>query len=192
MELDLAGKIAFVRGIDGVWGGAVANRLAACGAHVEGNGQMADLRLDRGQLDILVNAHESLVNPETAAPLSAVQDTMDACEEAAEAMGQGRIVNLGSIFGLVPARGAGDAAGASAALFARTRALALALAPRRILVNAVAILHGVHRHTPLGRAAEPKEVANAVLFLLAAESSYLVGEILRVDGGWSSGYAREF
>lgn len=42
------------------------------------------------------------------------------------------------------------------------------------------------RRTPLRRLGEPEEIAEAALFLSSAEASYIVGETLRVDGGWVS------
>jgi len=37
---------------------------------------------------------------------------------------------------------------------------------------------------PMGRVGQPKEIANAVVWLLSKESSFVTGAILNVDGGW--------
>jgi NAD(P)-dependent dehydrogenase (short-subunit alcohol dehydrogenase family) len=39
-------------------------------------------------------------------------------------------------------------------------------------------------HIPLKRIGQPRDVANAVLFLASAEADYITGTILYVDGGW--------
>lgn len=92
---------------------------------------------------------------------------------------------------------------AAAALEQMTRSMALALAPERIRVNAVAfgsvmsaslkssmIEHSewredIRSHTPLGRIAGPGELADAVQFLAADSSGFMTGEVMTVDGGRS-------
>jgi 7-alpha-hydroxysteroid dehydrogenase len=89
----------------------------------------------------------------------------------------------------------------TAALDQMTRSLAVALAPHRIRVNAVAFgsvmsnsLKGVLKdhseyrsdiedHTPLGRIAAPRELAEAVHYLASDGSGFMTGQIMTVDGG---------
>lgn len=126
----------------------------------------------------------------------------------------GRIINIASVLGLVPARLQCAFVAAKAGVVNLTRAMALELAPHGILTNAIApgsILTDATRqlfygedgtfrssvqqmlaHVPLGRPGTPEEVAHAALFLAAPESSYVNGHVLTVDGGWTAGYLREF
>ncbi|RXV64043.1 oxidoreductase [Roseovarius sp. A46] len=89
----------------------------------------------------------------------------------------------------------------SAALDQMTRSLAVALAPHRIRVNAVAFgsvmsaslkdtlrEHGAYRediedHTPLGRIASATELAEAVQYLASNGSGFMTGQIMTMDGG---------
>jgi 3-oxoacyl-[acyl-carrier protein] reductase len=136
-----------------------------------------------------------------------------ACAMRAAGTG-GRIVNIASVLGLVPARLQCAFVAAKAGVVNLTRAMALELAPYGILTNAIApgsILTDATRklfygddgtfrasvqqmlaHVPLGRPGTPEEVAHAALFLAAPESSYVNGHVLTVDGGWTAGYLREF
>jgi NAD(P)-dependent dehydrogenase (short-subunit alcohol dehydrogenase family) len=118
--------------------------------------------------------------------------------------GEGAIVGTCSIggFGGHPQRTAYNAA--KGGLRVMTEVLATEWAARGVRVNAVApavtrteILTGVlesgsgrikadefAERTPLGRIAESGEIADSVLFLSSALSSYVTGEVLAVDGGW--------
>lgn len=115
----------------------------------------------------------------------------------------GSIVNLSSIAARSTRPELMGYSIASAALEQMTRSMALALAPERIRVNAVAfgsvmsaslkssvVEHSEWRediksHTPLGRIAGPAELTDAVQFLAADGSGFMTGEIITVDGGRS-------
>ena len=133
---------------------------------------------------------------------------------AMKAQKSGRVINIASVLGLVPARLQSSYIAAKAGVVNLTKAMALELAPHGILVNAVAPgstqtkgwekwihdagsealdLHTkLMSHIPLGRPGTTQEMANAVLFLAAPESSYITGHVLTVDGGWTAGFSRDF
>ena len=116
---------------------------------------------------------------------------------------RGAIVNIGSIAssGGIPGRNAYCAA--KAGVLGMTRALATEWARQGIRVNAVApgyvatalVAHladqgainasAIAQRTPLGRMAEPSEIAETIFFLASPAASYVTGATLAVDGGWS-------
>lgn len=118
--------------------------------------------------------------------------------------GRGAIVNLGSIASLtgLPTRNAYSAA--KAGLLGMTRAMASEWARSGIRVNAVAPgyvrtalvnelerngaidAQGIAHRTPLGRMAEPAEIAEVIAFLASSKASYITGAVLPVDGGWTA------
>ncbi|MGH6953766.1 MAG: SDR family NAD(P)-dependent oxidoreductase [Alphaproteobacteria bacterium] len=111
----------------------------------------------------------------------------------------GKIINVSSINAMI-----GDAidshyTGAKAAILGLTKAWAKELAPWGICVNAVAPGHVITRATlgrgwarirevsetriPMGRYAEPREIAPAVVFLASPQSDFITGQVLSPNGG---------
>jgi len=149
-----------------------------------------------------------------AVDLTGVFEVSRAAARRMIAQKSGRIINIASIAGLVPLRLQCAFVAAKAGVVNLTRAMALELGPHGILVNGIApgstLTEGTRRlfygedglfrqsvqrmldHVPLGRPAEPEEIAVAALFLADPENSYMNGHILTVDGGWTAGYARDF
>ena len=52
-----------------------------------------------------------------------------------------------------------------------------------LIVQVEKMLDSMKSHTPLGRLGDPRDIANAYLFLASEEASFITGEVLRVDGG---------
>jgi len=117
---------------------------------------------------------------------------------------RGTIVNLGSVSGLIGWGGSSIYCASKGAVMALTRALATELAPHNIRVNAVApgsvdtpmVQNNLARLAepeeamrrtaalhPLGRTAQPEEVARAIVYLASPASSFTTGAVLTVDGG---------
>jgi len=107
----------------------------------------------------------------------------------------GRIINIVSTSGQSGVAGQTNYSAAKAGLIGATRSLALEVAKRNILVNAVSPgfietdmtaglpLDRVLPMIPLGRMGKPEEVAEVVGFLASGKASYITGQVFSVNGG---------
>lgn len=110
----------------------------------------------------------------------------------------GRIVNLSSVVGLAGNPGQTSYAASKAGIVGFSKSLARELASRGVTVNVVApgyvetdmtdelpdrAREAMEGQVPLGRPAQPEDVAQAVLFLASGAAGYITGHVLHVDGG---------
>lgn len=167
-----------------------------------------------GQLDVLVNAAGSIVrgDPLSLAPMDwdnvfminarAAYFLCQAVGRQMLAQGGGTITNIASLSGEITTGASAVYSASKAALVQLTRVLAVQWAPS-IRVNAVGPgyvrtqlnsdwLDAPENHqfvvnrTPLGRVGETREVADLVVFLASPAASYISGQHMLVDGGWSA------
>jgi 2-deoxy-D-gluconate 3-dehydrogenase len=168
-----------------------------------------------GRIDILVNnAGWTGTGPALDVTEEEYDKTMDAsvksvffaCQAAARVMipqGRGKIINMGSNFGVIAFSGRAVYAGAKSAVHHLSRALSLEWAKSGVLVNVVApcITETESRKNilerpgykewatttmiPAGRWNQPEDLVGAVLFLSSHLSDMVVGHVLMVDGGWT-------
>ena len=164
-----------------------------------------------GQLDILVNNAGIFPFVEfgkmTEADWDKVLDvnlkSIFLCSQAAAAtmVDGGRIINISSIASFVGFAGLVHYCASKGGITAMIRALALELAPRKITVNAVApgaidtpgaskvSTKEIQKQTiamiPLTRMGTPEDIGWAVAFLASDQASYITGQTIVVDGGWT-------
>jgi NAD(P)-dependent dehydrogenase (short-subunit alcohol dehydrogenase family) len=117
-----------------------------------------------------------------------------------KSQGWGRIINVSSIYGLIGGKGEVAYSTAKAGLLGLTKSVAKEAGKHGVTVNAV--LPGLTRtptienfmaqqfkeaiiaDTPLGRMAEPEEVAKVIAFLASDDASFITSTCLPVSGGW--------
>jgi len=169
------------------------------------------------QLDVLVNnAGVAVFSPFEERTQEELDEVMDVnikgtilcskvCAESMAARG-GAIINIGSIYGVVPADKTmyGDSGRNSSEIYGATKAgvihltkyFAAYLADKQITVNAVSpggifnhqkdfFVQNYVRKTPAGRMANTDDIASVVLFLASPEARYITGQNLTVDGGFT-------
>lgn len=110
----------------------------------------------------------------------------------------GRIINISSVSGIMGNAGQANYSAAKAGLLGFTKTLAKELACRSITVNAIApgfiatnmtdslpenVVEQAQKIIPLKRFGDPVEVANTAVFLASDDSSYITGQVIKVDGG---------
>ncbi|MDJ0805497.1 MAG: 3-oxoacyl-ACP reductase FabG [Gammaproteobacteria bacterium] len=115
---------------------------------------------------------------------------------------KGRIINISSVVGVTGNPGQTNYAAAKAGIFGFTRSMAREVGSRGITVNAVAPgfidtdmtrelpeaqRKALIENIPLQKLGEPKDIANAVVFLAAESGRYITGETLHVNGGMYMG-----
>lgn len=177
------------------------------------------------RVDFLVNAHRQIllsdplgIEPDSMEDLlssnlmtslrlsQAVARRMIAQSQTTEGAGDGACGSIINISSIAARRAQPELMAYSvtcAALDQMTRSMAVALAPKRVRVNAIAIgsvmsaslresLKGqtemrqeITRHTPIGRIAAPGELAEAVQFLASDAAGFITGQVLTIDGGRS-------
>ena len=112
----------------------------------------------------------------------------------------GKIVNISSMWGTVGASMESLYSASKGAINALTLSLAKELGPSNITVNAICpglidtkmnknlskeTINTIAEETPLGRIGKPKDVANLVEFLISEKASFITGQIITVDGGFT-------
>jgi len=168
-----------------------------------------------GRIDVLVNNAGTSAREPTGQVTEQVWDRMfatnarglffltQAVGRAMVARGAGAVVNIGSVAQVVGRREMVAYAASKGAVAQITRTLALEWARSGVRVNCVApgyvrtplvepvfqredLISEILRRTPLGRVAEPHEIAGPVLFLASDLASYVTGQTVFVDGGWTA------
>lgn len=164
-----------------------------------------------GTIEVLINnagiSKSGLLTDMTPEEWSLVQSTnTDGAFYAAKAvlpdmisLQRGRIINVSSVWGVVGASCEAAYSASKAAVIGLTRAMAKEYASGGITVNAIAPgvintdmnkvytpaeMDEIIASIPLGRMAEPREVAQLMSFLASESAGYITGQVIGIDGGF--------
>lgn len=169
-----------------------------------------DLVQQWGRLDVLVNnagitkdtllmrMSESQWDDVIRTNLTSVFNYCKAASKPMMKQREGSIINISSVVGITGNAGQSNYAASKAGMIGFSKSLAKELASRNIRVNVVApgyiltdmtgglpesVIEKINAETPMGRSGTADEVAAAVVFLASSASSFITGEVLKVDGG---------
>ncbi|MDY6775729.1 MAG: SDR family oxidoreductase [Halobacteria archaeon] len=116
---------------------------------------------------------------------------------------EGCIINIASVYGVVGGAESAAYCASKGGVVNLTREMAVDYAPENVRVNSISpgavetpmtedkledeeFYNQITRETPLGRIAQPEEIAGAAAFLASEDASYVTGANIPVDGGWTS------
>lgn len=190
---------------------AVDDRVAAvldAHGHLDVMCNVAGTMVDSSILDVTEEQLDHII----AVNLKGVLYGCQAAGRAMVAQGSGSIVNMASTAVLTPAPGIGPYAMTKAGVVQLTRIMATEVGPKGVRVNAVApgfvvtrltsrywtrpdgsedealksqVTEPMRRHTPLRRLAEPRDIAECVLYLASDAAGFMTGQLLGPNGGVS-------
>lgn len=188
----------------------------------EGRKQLIEkLTEDEGKLDVLVNnagaswgapfdeypedGWDKVMNINLKAPFMLTRDITPLLVAAASVEDPARIINIGSIDGLIVPNVENYAyAPSKAAIHHLTRVLAITLAPRHITVNAIApgpfesqmmkwtlenFRAEIEASAPMKRIGRPEDMAGIAIYLASPAATFVTGAVIPVDGGMSTAQA---
>lgn len=178
-----------------------------------------------GRIDILVNNAGVNISMDRRGPIHEFPDDMwekimnvdlDGIYFCSKAVlqhmtrnGQGKIINISSIVGVVPLRNQCAFAAAKAGVIHLTKAMAIELASFGINVNVICPgsimipkvmdsmyadgrFESIISHIPMKKPGTPDDIAYAALYLASDQANYVTGAVHVVDGGWTCGFARDW
>lgn len=171
----------------------------------------AEVKRDFGTIDILVNNAainrdkvfkrltkedwDEVINTDLTSVFLVTKQFIDDMSDR----GWGRVINMSSMSGEIGIYGQANYATAKAGMFGLTRTLAREYARKGVTVNAIApgftktrmtegipdkAMNAVLGATPLGRMADPVEIATGVLYLASPTSGFVTGIVLDINGGY--------
>ena len=146
-------------------------------------------KIDKKEFEEVLGIHVTV-------PLTLIQILLPGMREA----GWGRIINVSSIYGITGGKGEVAYSTAKAGIIGLTKSVAKECGQDGVTVNVVLpeltrtptietfmderYKKAIIANTPLGRIAEPEEIARVIAFLASDEASFITGIALPVSGGW--------